>query len=146
MELMDMLKMGATLIEGNDDQATTGLDITKIAEALSSLISNNEGGLDLAALVSGLSQNGLGDIVGSWLGNGENKAIAPDDVTVLLGEDKVDIFAKELGIDLNSAKKALADSLPHVIDRATTGEHSIIEEMMGGSGKNAMDMLGKMFR
>jgi uncharacterized protein YidB (DUF937 family) len=146
MELMDMLKMGATLIEGNDDQATTGLDITKIAEALSSLISNNEGGLDLAALVSGLSQNGLGDIVGSWLGNGENKAIAADDVTVLLGEDKVDIFARELGIDLDSAKKALADSLPHVVDRATAGEHSIIEEMMGGSGKNAMDMLGKMFR
>ena len=147
MELMDLLKMGASLIEGNDDQVTTGLDIDKIAEALNGLISNKEGGLDLGALVGGLSQNGLGEVVGSWLGNGENKTIAPDDVSVLLGEDKVDVFARELGIDHESAKKALADSLPQVVDQATSGDHSIIDEMMGGSGgANAMEMLSKMFR
>ena len=147
MELMDLLKMGASLIEGNDDHATTGLDIGKIAEALNRLISNKEGGLDLGALVGGLSQNALGEVVGSWLGNGENKTIAPDDVSVLLGKDKVDTFARELGIDPESAKKALADSLPQVVDQATSGDHSIIDEMMGGSGgANAMDMLSKMFR
>jgi len=147
MELTDLLKMGASLIEGNNDQTTTGLDIGAIAEALKGLMANSEGGLDLGALVGGLSQNGLGEVVGSWLGNGENQAIAPDDVTVLLGEDKVDAFARELGIDHESAKKALADSLPQVVDTATSGDHSIIDEMMGGSGgANAMDMLSKMFR
>lgn len=144
MELMDLLKMGARIIEGNDDSATTGLDIEKIAGALKGLILNHEGGLDLGTLVGSLSKNGLGEVVGSWLGNGENKTIAPDEVSVLLGEEKVDAFARELGLDHESAKKALADSLPAVVDQATSEEHSIIDEMVGGG--NAMEMLGKMFR
>ncbi len=144
MELTDLLKMGASLIEGNSDKATTGLDISKIAEALNGLIANSEGGLDLGSLVGNLSKNGLGEIVGSWLGTGENKAIAPDDVSVLLGEDKIDAFARELGLDHESAKAALADALPEVVDKATS-EHSIIDEMMGGNG-NPMEMLSKMFR
>ena len=144
MELRDLLKMAASLIEGNDDQATTGLDIEKITAALKALLENSDGGLDLATIVGSLSRNGLGEIVGSWLGAGENKAIPHDDVPVLLGEDKVDAFAKELGIDRESAKKALADVLPTVVDKATS-EHSIIDEMLGGSG-NAMETLSSMFR
>ncbi len=145
MEMTDLLKMGASRIEGNDDQATTGLDIEKIANALKGLITQNDGNLDLAAIVGSLSKNGLGEIVGSWLGQGENKAIAPDDVTVLLGEDKVDAFARELGIDHESAKQALADTLPVVVDKATSDENNIVDQMLGGNG-NAMEMLSKMFR
>ena len=145
MELMDLLKMGAALIEGNSDDATSGLDIGKIADAMGKLIANSEGSLDLGAIVGNLSRNGLGEIVGSWLGQGENKAIAPDDVAVLLGEDKIDVFAQELGIDHESAKKALADALPVVVDKATSDENNIIDQMLGGNG-NAMEMLSKMFR
>lgn len=144
MELMDLLKMGATLIEGNDDHKTTGLDIEKIADALKGLIANSDGGLDLAAIVGSLSKNGLGEIVGSWLGQGENKAIAPDEVAVLLGEDKVDAFARELGLDHESAKKALSEALPEVVDKATSDENNIIDQMVGGGG-NPMEMLSKMF-
>jgi len=145
MELMDLLKMGASLIECNKDDATTGLDIGKIADALNGLIANSEGGLDLGAIVGNLSKNGLGEIVGSWLGQGENKAIAPDDVAVLLGEEKIDVFAQELGIGHESAKQALADALPAVVDKATSDENNIVDQMLGGSG-NAMEMLSKMFR
>lgn len=145
MELTDLLKMGAALIEGNDDDKTTGLDIDKITDALGGLIANSEGGLDLAAIVGNLSRNGLGEIVGSWLGQGENKAIAPDDVAVLLGEEKVDAFAQELGLDQESAKKALSDALPEVVDKATSDENNIVDQMLGGGG-NPMEMLSKMFR
>lgn len=144
MELNDLLKIGAELIESNDDQATAGLDISLIIKALQGLIQNADGGIDLATIVGSLSQNGLGEIVGSWLGAGENKAISPEEVTVLLGDDKVDAFAKELGIDDDSAKKALSDALPTVVDKATS-EHSIIDEMLGGNG-NAMATLSSMFR
>jgi uncharacterized protein YidB (DUF937 family) len=148
MELMDLLKVGASLIEGNSDEATTGLDMDDIANALSKMIGNGEGGLDLAALVGGLSQNGLGEIVGSWLGNGENKAISTDQITDLLGSDKVSEFASQLGLSEESAKGALADALPQVVDQATSGEGSIMDEMLAGVGgpQGAMDMLSKMFR
>ncbi|HHD80610.1 MAG TPA: DUF937 domain-containing protein [Campylobacterales bacterium] len=148
MDLMDLLKVGGSLIQSNSDDATTGLDVGDIANALGGLIGNNEGGLDLGSLVGGLSQNGLGEIVGSWLGSGENAAISPDQVTDLLGSDKISEFASNLGLSVDSAKGALADALPQVVDQATSGENSMIDDMLaqvGGAG-GAMDMLGKMFR
>ena len=148
MDLMDLLKVGGSLIQGNSDDATTGLDVDDIANALSKLIGNGEGGLDLAALVGGLSQNGLGEIVGSWLGNGENKSISLDQITDLLGSDKISAFASQLGLSEESAKGALVDSLPQVVDQATSGEGSIMDEMLAqvGGPQGAMDMLSKMFR
>lgn len=145
---MDLLKMGASLIQNNSDDATTGLDTGDLAGALGGLISNGEGGLDLGSLVGGLSQNGLGAIVGSWLGNGENASISVDQITDLLGSDKISEFASSLGLSEESAKGALADALPQVVDQATQGEGNSIDEMLaqvGGAG-GAMDMLGKMFR
>ena len=145
MELMDLLKVGASMIQGNSDDATTGLDVDDIANALSKLIGNGQGGLDLGALVGGLSQNGLGEIVGSWLGNGENKSISIEQITNLLGSDKISAFASQLGLSQESAAGALADALPQVVDQATSGGNSIIDEMMGGSS-GSMEMLSKMFR
>ena len=47
MELMDLLKAGASMIESNNDDATTGLDIDDITNALNGMVGNGEGGLDL---------------------------------------------------------------------------------------------------
>ncbi|MEA1880207.1 MAG: YidB family protein [Campylobacterota bacterium] len=148
MELMDLMKMGASLIQNNSDDATTGLDVGDLAGALGGLISNNDGGLDLGSLVGGLSQNGLGEIVGSWLGNGENASISPSQITDLLGSDKISEFASSLGLSTESATGALADALPQVVDQATQGEGNSIDEMLAqvGGTSGAMDMLGKMFR
>ncbi len=147
MELMDLLKMGASLIEGNNDDTTTGLDIDDIANALNGLVGNGQGGLNLVTFVSGLSENGLGEIVGSWLGNGENKSISLEDITTLLGSDKISTFASQLGLSNESAAGALAEVIPQVVDKATSGEGSIMDEMLANAGgpQGAMSMLGKMF-
>jgi len=149
MDLMDLLKIGGSLIQNNNDSATSGLDVGDIAGALGGLLGNSEGsGLDLSSLVGGLASNGLGDIVGSWMGKGENASISPDQVTDLLGSDKVSEFASSLGLSVDSAKNALAEVLPQVVDKATTGENSMVEDMLAqvGGASGAMDMLGKMFR
>ena len=147
MDLMDLLKMGGSLIQGNSDDATTGLDVGDIAGALGGLLGNSEGGLDLSSLVGGLASNGLGDVVGSWLGNGENSPISMDQITDLLGSDKISEFASNLGLSEESAKGALADALPQVIDQATSGDNSMVDEMLAkvGGAEGAMNMLGKMF-
>lgn len=148
MDLMDLLKVGGSLIQGNSDDATSGLDVGDIASSLGGLLGNSEGGLDLGSLVSGLGSNGLGEIVGSWLGGGENASISPDQVTDLLGADKISEFASSLGLSVDSAKSALADALPQVVDQATSGEGSMVEDLLAqvGGTSGAMDMLGKMFR
>jgi uncharacterized protein YidB (DUF937 family) len=147
MDLMDLLKVGGSLIQGNSDDATTGLDIGDIAGALGGLLGNSDGGLDLSSLVGGLASNGLGDIVGSWMGNGENASISMDQITDLLGSDKISEFASNLGLSEESAKGALADALPQVIDQATSGEGGMLDDMLAqvGGSKGAMDMLGKIF-
>jgi len=150
MDFNDLLKMGASAIQGNSDDATTGLDTDAITGALGNLLGGGEDGqgLDLSSLVSGLSENGLGGIVGSWLGSGENEAISMDSITDLLGGDKVSEFASSLGLSEDSAKGALADMLPSVVDKATEGEGSIVEDMLSqiGGAEGAMGMLGKMFK
>ena len=148
MELMELFKTGAEMIQGNSDDATTGLDVNDIAKALEHLVGNGEGGLDLVKFVGGLSQNGLGEIVGSWLGNGENKAISIEQITTLLGSENIASFASELGISEESAANALADIVPQVVDQATRGEATIMDDMLSNTGgpNGAMEMLGKMFR
>ena len=149
MDLNDLLKMGASAIQGNSDDSTTGLDVNDISGALGNLLGGGEeGGLDLSSLMSGLSENGLAGVVGSWLGNGENETISVDSITVLLGSDKISEFASSLGLSEDSAKGALADVLPNVIDQATTGEDSLVDSMLAqiGGTEGAMNMLGKMFR
>jgi len=148
MDLADVLKMGASLIQDNSDSATSGLDAGDVSDALSNLLSNGDGGLDLGSLVSNFSSNGLGDIVGSWMGSGENESISVDQISELISSDKISEFASSLGISEESAKGAIADALPNVIDNATTGEESLVESMLDkvGGVEGAMGMLGKMFR
>jgi uncharacterized protein YidB (DUF937 family) len=143
MDFNELFRMGAELIQNNSDDATTGLDLGDIANALGGLLQDGEGGLDLSTFVSQLSENGLGEIVGSWLGNGENAPIDAEQISALLGSEKVSQFASQLGLEEGSALQALADALPNVIDQATSGDGNIVEQMLGGS--NPMDMLGKMF-
>ncbi len=149
MDLTELLKMGADMIQGNSDDATTGLDSDALTGALGNLLGGGvDGGIDLSSIMSGLSENGLGEIVGSWLGNGENEPISSDSITDLLGSDKVSEFASSLGLSEESATGSLADMLPNIIDKATSGEGSIIDTMLEqvGGAEGAMGMLSKMFK
>jgi len=147
MDLSTILNMGASLIQNNSDDATTGLDIDAISSALGNLI-GGENGIDLSNIMSGLSENGLGDIVASWLGNGENLPISAESITDLLGAEKVSEFAQNLGISEESAQNAIADALPNLVDQATSGENSLVDDLLSqvGGVSGAMDMIGKMFR
>jgi uncharacterized protein YidB (DUF937 family) len=147
MDLTDLLKMGAEIIQGNSDDATTNLDADSISNALSNIL-GGENGLDLSSIISGISENGLGEVVSSWIGSGENLPISVDAITDLLGSEKVSEFASQLGLNEESAKGALADVLPNLIDKATSGEDSIIGNMLDSVGgiDGAMDMIGKMFK
>ncbi len=148
MELADLLKTAASMIQNNGDDTTAGLDENHIVNALNTLVGNGAGGLDLVKFVGGLSQNGLGEIVGSWLGNGENKAISMEQITTLLGAENMATFASDLGLSKESAASALANVIPQVVDLATRGEGTIMDEMLANTGgsNGAMEMLSKMFR
>ena len=104
----------------NDGQ----VDMNEALGVLSRLFSENGSAgssLDLGGLVSKMQGSGLSDIVASWLGDGENKAISGQQITDLLGSDKVNDFASSLNIDANSAQDQLAKMVPEVVDKSSSG-------------------------
>ena len=152
MDFGNLLQMGASLIQGNSDEATSGLDASAITDALGGLFGgDSEGGLDLSSIVGNLTggeDGGLMETVSSWIGSGENAAIDPSQVEDLIGGDKISEFADKLGIDFDSAKQALADALPEVVNNATPdGDEGLLGNLLSqvGGAEGAMGMIGKMF-
>jgi uncharacterized protein YidB (DUF937 family) len=149
MDFYKLLRLGAQLIRDNDDPATTGLDTDAIVSALGSLFGDEGSGTpDLGSLVEKAMQGGLGDVVQSWLGQGENLPLSPEQVTNIVDGGQVAQFAQKLGVSEESAKKALADALPRIVDEATpAGSDTLtaLMERMGGM-QGAMNMLGGLFR
>lgn len=78
------------------------------------------GGLGgLGGLVSKMSQAGLGDVVGSWVGTGQNMPVQPDQLGNALGEDTISSMAGQLGMNNNDLLGQLAQMLPQVVDKLT---------------------------
>lgn len=81
------------------------------------LAKTNLGGLQ--GLVDQLQQAGLGDQVKSWLGNGANMKVTPEQIRAALSSDQVKQIAQHFGVPVDEALKMLADNLPGVVDQAS---------------------------
>jgi uncharacterized protein YidB (DUF937 family) len=104
-------------ILGNLAQSFGGGQNNNLLPILLSLLQNRQGGL--SGLVNAFQQQGLGNVVQSWIGTGANQPISPDQVTQVLGHDQVQQVADEAGISHEEAKTGLAALLPQVVDRLT---------------------------
>ncbi len=146
MDWQRIIMMGAEYIRNNDDESTSGLDISQIASALQGVLGHN-GSIDISSLVSKAQESGLMEVVQSWIGNGENAPIEPQKVTELVGSEKVQALAEQLGISPESAQKALADALPNVVDQATNEEPSLAQQLLEQVGgiEGAMNLFKKLF-
>jgi uncharacterized protein YidB (DUF937 family) len=73
----------------------------------------------LGDLVKQLQDAGHGDAVSSWIGSGENKPIATDDLADALGADKIDALMAHSGMSRGDLLSGLAQQLPAFIDQLT---------------------------
>jgi len=73
----------------------------------------------LGDLLKQLQQGGHGDTANSWVGKGENKAIAPGDLANALGADQINSLASQSGMSPDDLLKGLSQYLPQVIDHLT---------------------------
>ncbi|HTQ80599.1 MAG TPA: YidB family protein [Thermoanaerobaculia bacterium] len=91
----------------------------------------NQGSGGAAGLVQLFEQQGLGHLVSSWIGTGQNLPISPQQVESVLGSGRLAELAQKAGIPPETASTVLASVLPNLIDRLTptgTLQHSLIEE------------------
>jgi uncharacterized protein YidB (DUF937 family) len=73
----------------------------------------------LADLVSQFRGAGLGDAVDSWVGNGPNQPIAPQDLAQVFGQERLGAMAQEAGLPQQDLMANLARMLPEVINGLT---------------------------
>ena len=93
-----------------------------LAGALGGLLASNgaQGGLGgLGGLVEKFSQAGLGDVIGSWIGKGENAAVSGEQLHAALGGDALSGIAGKLGISVAALMPLLVTMLPTLIDKLT---------------------------
>lgn len=131
---MDLLKMGQELL--GDKMG----DVGGIMEALSGLTSGE--GLDIGGIAEKLKEGGLGDQLGSWLGDGDNLPVSADQLTSALGADNIGNVASKLGVDAGSAAETLSQAMPSLLDKMSAGG-SLLESVT--SGGSPLDMAKGLF-
>ena len=119
------------------DQVTTAVGGSSgsngnIVESIVGMI-GGEGGL--GGLVNKFKQGGLGDVVNSWVGTGENKTISTDQVSSVLGNGQLQSIAEKTGLPVEDITKKVSEFLPGIVDKLTPNgtveEGNILDKGMG---------------
>ena len=127
---IDLIQIGTQLLT---EKLGLQVDTASIGSALTGLIGDSAGNVDFAGLASQMASSGeLGNVLSSWLGDGANSPISAGTVLGLFGDNKVADFASKVGIDSNTAASGLADVLPQLMDKASSGGGLL--ESVGGLG------------
>ncbi len=82
------------------------------------LLNNQQTG-GITGLIDKFSGKGLGDIVNSWVGTGQNLPVTPQQIQQVLGNDTIKQFASKMGIHSDQVTQQLSTILPKVVDKLT---------------------------
>jgi uncharacterized protein YidB (DUF937 family) len=73
----------------------------------------------LGGLLDQFRQNGYGDHVDSWVSPGQNRRIAPDELSQALGPDTLDELEQQTGLPRQQLLSELSEELPDAVDQFT---------------------------
>lgn len=108
MGLMDDLAKMATDALGD---ALGGEGLGKVA------LSHLGGDAGLQGVLNQLQQGGLAEQVQSWLGNGHNLPISPEQISSVLGNSQLVELAGKVGVTPDQVSGFLAQHLPSLADK-----------------------------
>jgi uncharacterized protein YidB (DUF937 family) len=73
----------------------------------------------LGGLLNQFQQSGLGDVVKSWIGPGQNQPISPNQLGSALGPQIIKALAQKTGMSEQEITAHLSQILPNAVDRLT---------------------------
>ena len=73
----------------------------------------------LGGLLSGFQQAGLGHIADSWVSNGPNQPVSPQQLQSVLGENQVQSMASQSGMAPQDFLSQLSQHLPNAVNGMT---------------------------
>jgi uncharacterized protein YidB (DUF937 family) len=146
MGLLDGIlgQLGGEGGSGMGSIATTLASNPKLLSAAMSLLSAKDtsvgGGGGLGGLVQAFQQQGLGDMMASWISTGPNPPVSPSQVSSVLGSGTLNEFAAKAGINPDQASSMLAGLLPTLVNQLTPEgkmpDANGLESAIGGLLKN----------
>ncbi len=74
---------------------------------------------NLGSLLASFQQAGLGHIAESWVGNGPNQSVSPQQLHSVLGDNQVQNMSNQAGIPPQDFLSQLSQHLPNVINGLT---------------------------
>src|ERR1700687_906290 len=88
----------------------------------------------IAGLQKMFQQGGLGSVVSSWVGTGQNMPVSADQLQNVLHSGALQAAAQKCGIDPTQLTGMMATLLPHLVDKLTPNgqipESSALQNMM----------------
>jgi len=73
----------------------------------------------LGGLMDKLQKGGLGNVVNSWVGSGQNHPVSPGQLGPALGPDILKTLAQRSGLSEEDLIKQLSQVLPGLVDKLT---------------------------
>jgi len=97
----------------------------------------------LPGIIDKCQQAGFGQHAGSWVGTGQNMPISSEQITNVLGTDKVNSMAAQAGVTPAAAGGSLAALLPMLIDKLTPNGQVPHQSSLLEHGMSMLNSLGK---
>jgi len=73
----------------------------------------------LGGLLGQFQQAGLGNVAQSWVGNGPNQQVTPDQLHQVFGDDQVNQWSQQSGMPKHDLLSQLSQYLPNAVDKMT---------------------------
>ena len=104
-----------------------------LLEMVGNLLSGPQSG-GLSGLIQTFNSKGLGNVISSWVGTGENLPISGQQIQEVLGREQIQQMAEKLGTSKEEVSGGLASLLPQIIDKLTPNgsvpESNILEKAL----------------
>jgi uncharacterized protein YidB (DUF937 family) len=92
----------------------------------------------IAGLQSMFQQGGLGNIVSSWIGNGQNLPVSASQLQNVLHGGALQQAAQQAGMDPSALTGVMSSLLPHLVDKLSPNgqvpDASALQKMLQGLG------------
>ncbi len=117
----------------------TLLSNPQLLQVIAGLLSNDGPQGGVGGLMDKFQRAGLGGVIESWVGSGQNQAISTEQLSSVLGPDTLADLSGKMGASSADTASQLAQLLPGLIDQLTPAGQ--LPE--GGLG-NSSDLMGTL--
>lgn len=111
------------------------------ASGIMELIQNYPGGI--SGLIQQFHEKGMGGIVSSWVGTGQNLPISSDQIQSVLGSGFVQNLAAKAGISPETASSSISQLLPGLMDKLTPNGQVPAQSDLMAMGSNLLKSFGQ---